>query len=976
MKRHIFLFFYLSELLFFNNSLAQKTFSGLPFINNYSPDQYKGGIQNWQINQDKRGIIYIANNFGLLEFDGTEWYNHPVRNGTKLRTIGIESNGRIYTGSQGDFGYFFPDGSGHFQYTSLADSLSVELRNIDETWKIFLNEGKVYFCTFSNIYIYEEGKIHTVKTKLYLEPSFFINKKLYLQSPGNPLMTLDKNNALSLVSGGDFFRDKLLTGILPYRKNQLLITTKNSGIYIYDGINVQFWLKKQIQILDQSTINCAIRLRDGTMAFGTQSNGLVVLDQYGNMLLHLDINNGLASNTVLSLYQDKSDNLWTGLNNGISHIELATPFTLISHDMGVEGTGYAAFAEDDNLYLGTNIGLFISTGQSKLTSGDQIQQFSKINNSDGQVYSLNKIRNTLFMGHHSGAYSIKNQEANHISSTGAWTFIMSPNIPEKVLLGTYSGISFLKKANDHWEDFDRLSGLYESSRVMELDDDDNLWMTHGYKGAFKIKIDFESDSIVDVKFYNSNHGFPSDLLINVFKIKNELLFTAERGVYKYDNEKDIFNLHPTYTEILGPNIHIRDMDEDPLGNVYFITNDQCGVIKYNGANDFEVDYNSFNKIPKLLNDDLVNVNALDINNILFGGKEGFIHYEPNKKINTNDAFSMLIRKVHCTTNGDSVIFDGNFKEENKVVKYQPVKAQVELPYKNNDLRFTFSSTFYEGMDDMQYRFYLKEFDNDWSAWNYKTEKEYTNLPEGLYEFMVMSKNIYGMQSNLASYKFVITPPWFRSYFAYLVYVLSGLFVLVIGMVIVDRKHKKDKIHLKKDQEKELTNKETQLRTVKEQKENEISRLRNEKLNAELNHKNTELASVTMHLLTKNELIGGIKNKLNGTLNQEDKREIKKNITRIIKEINQNANLDKDWEQFEVHFDRVHRDFNKRLKEAFPELTPQEMKLCAYLRLNFTTKEIAQLLHISVRGVEISRYRLRKKLKLTRNENLSEYILEY
>lgn len=976
MNRHIFLFFCLVGLFFSKNSAAQKIFSGLPFINNYSPDHYNGGIQNWQINQDKRGIMYVANNFGLLEFDGTEWYNYPVRNGTKLRSIGIGSNGKIYTGSQGDFGYFFPDATGHFQYVSLADSLSAELRNIDETWKIFMNEGKVYFCTFSNIYIYEQGKIRTVKTNLYLEPSFFINKKLYIQSPGNPLMTLDKNNALSQVSGGEFFSDKLLTGILPYSKNQLLIVTKNSGIYAYDGINVRLWLKKQIPILNQSTNNCAIRLRNGTMAIGTQSNGLLVLDLYGNILLHLDINNGLASNTVLSLYQDKNDNLWTGLNNGISHIELASPFTSISYDMGVEGTGYAAFAEDDNLYLGTNIGLFKSKNQSKINSGNPIHQFSKINNSDGQVYSLDKIRNTLFMGHHNGAYSIINQEAHQISLTGAWTFIMNPKIPEKIILGTYSGISFLKQNNNQWEDFERLSGLYESSRVMELDDEDNLWMTHGYKGAFKIKIDFESDSILDVKFYNRNHGFSSDLLINVFKIKSELLFTAERGVYKYDTEKDFFIPHPTYTDLLGPNIHIRDMDEDPLGNIYFITNDQCGVIKQNGVNELEVDFSTFNKIPKLLNDDLVNVNALDINNILFGGKEGFIHYEPNKKVKNNNEFSMLIRKVHCTTNKDSVLFDGNFLEENEIRESQPKNAHIELPYRYNDLRFTFSSTFYEGINDLNYRYLLKNFDEDWSLWSNKTEKEYTNLPEGAYEFLVMSENIYGTRSKLATFKFSIKPPWFRSYFAYSVYVLSGIFVIVFGMVIVDRKHKKDKVHLKKNQEKELTNKEKQLKTVKEQKETEISRLRNEKLNAELNHKNTELASVTMHLLTKNELIGGIKNKLNGTLNQEDKREIKKNINRILKEINQNANLDKDWEQFEVHFDRVHRDFNKRLKEAFPELTPQEIKLCAYLRLNFTTKEIAQLLHISVRGVEISRYRLRKKLALTRNENLSEYILEF
>lgn len=976
MKQFIFLFFILTGLLNSINSSAQKTFSGLPFINNYSPDQYNGGIQNWQINQDKRGIIYVANNFGLLEFDGSAWYNHPVKNGTKLRTIGIEKNGRIYTGSQGDFGYFFPNKTGQLEYISLADSLSADLRNIDETWRIFIDEDRVYFCTFSNIYIYEQGKIHTIKTDRYLEPSYYINKQLYLQSPGSPLMTLDKKNKIKQVAGGMFFSDKLITGILPYSKSQLLIVTKNSGIYTYDGIILEPWLKIENPILDQTAINCAIRLKNGTIAIGTQSNGLIILNQYGDFLLHLEQNNGLASNTVLSLFQDKNDNLWTGLNNGISHIELASPITEISHDTGVEGTGYAAYADGENLFLGTNIGLFVSMSQLHNFPKEHTHQFSKITNSDGQVYSLKKIRSTLFMGHHNGTYTIEKDMASKITSTGAWTFIMNPENSKKIIHGTYAGISTLQHNSKTWTDSGQIPGLFESSRVMQFDGNNNLWMTHGYKGAFKIKIDFETDSILDVDFYNSNHGFPSDFLINVFKIKNELLFTGEQGVYRYNSEIDAFEPHQTYTDLLGRNIQIRDMDEDPLGNIYFITANQCGVIKNNGANELEVDYNSFNKIPRLLNDDLINVNALDINNILFGGKEGFIHYEPNKKVNTNHDFSILIRKVHCTTNGDSVLFDGNFKEENKVVIHQPMDAHLELPYANNDLRFTFSSTFYEGINDLQYQYFLIGFDKDWSAWNNKIEKEYTNLPEGTYEFMVTSKNIYGTKSDIASYLFSINPPWFRSYFAYALYTLFGLFFIGIGMVIVDRKHKKDKLLLKEDQKKELTNKEKQLESVKEQKETEISHLRNEKLNAELNHKNTELASVTMHLLTKNELIGGIKNKLNGTLNQEDKREIKKNVNHILKEINQNINLDKDWEQFEVHFDRVHRDFNKRLKGAFPELTPQEMKLCAYLRLNFTTKEIAQLLHISVRGVEISRYRLRKKLDLTRNKNLSEFILGF
>jgi len=87
-------------------------------------------------------------------------------------------------------------------------------------------------------------------------------------------------------------------------------------------------------------------------------------------------------------------------------------------------------------------------------------------------------------------------------------------------------------------------------------------------------------------------------------------------------------------------------------------------------------------------------------------------------------------------------------------------------------------------------------------------------------------------------------------------------------------------------------------------------------------------------------------------------------------------LEDDWEKFSYHFDQVHSNFIKRLKQGYPNLTPKDQKLCAYLRMNLTSKEIAPLLNISVRGVEISRYRLRKKLSLNKEENLSEFMMSY
>jgi DNA-binding CsgD family transcriptional regulator len=204
----------------------------------------------------------------------------------------------------------------------------------------------------------------------------------------------------------------------------------------------------------------------------------------------------------------------------------------------------------------------------------------------------------------------------------------------------------------------------------------------------------------------------------------------------------------------------------------------------------------------------------------------------------------------------------------------------------------------------------------------------------------------------------------------------ALSVVLGAILIVDKRHQRDKSRMKQKQERALSEKDNQLSEITEKSQSEISKLKNEKLEAELRHKNSELASSTMNLIQKNEFITGIKGKITTVIKKERNQEVKSILQRITKDIEKNLSNEKDWEHFEYHFDRVHGDFLKRIQGEFKSLTAQEIKLASYLRLNLSTKEIAQLLNISVRGVEISRYRLRKKLNLPREVNLQKFILDY
>ena len=283
---------------------------------------------------------------------------------------------------------------------------------------------------------------------------------------------------------------------------------------------------------------------------------------------------------------------------------------------------------------------------------------------------------------------------------------------------------------------------------------------------------------------------------------------------------------------------------------------------------------------------------------------------------------------------------------------------------------------FEDEGELLYQYFLENFERDWSPWSTQSQKEYTNLKEKKYVFHVRAKNLNGNISTEATFDFQVLPPWYRSRWAYAVYSLSVLFILFSAFKLLNRKYQREQERMVKLQDKQISEKDAKLATLEIKTQEEINRLQTEKLEAELNHMKNELATATMHLLNKNEFISGLKTEISQLAKKGSLEEARAELTKITKEIEVNISDDADWEHFQFHFDRVHGDFSNRLVATFPTLSPQEIKLCAYLRMNLSSKEIAQLLNISVRGVEISRYRVRKKLRLERERNLQEFILSF
>src|SRR5690606_10436121 len=279
---------------------------------------------------------------------------------------------------------------------------------------------------------------------------------------------------------------------------------------------------------------------------------------------------------------------------------------------------------------------------------------------------------------------------------------------------------------------------------MEFDTEGNLWMAHGYKGIFKLEFEPGLEKISNVKFYNSKDGFPSDHLINMELINNKLIFPALYGIFVFDPAQERFVRDDEFSKLFYEDEHIVKMEEDILGNVYFISNMRIGRITFDKFGKGTIDYQIFNKIKDQLNDDLGTIHVLDGKNILSGAKRGFIHYNASKTKKLLPFHTHITKVINTSGEVDSLMLEGTGVSKSSL---------PDLDYKKNSLRFVYASPFFESPENTEYQYFLKGFDNGWSEWTHKVEKEYTNLPEGAYEFQVRAKNVYGTLSNAKSFPF-------------------------------------------------------------------------------------------------------------------------------------------------------------------------------------------------------------------------------
>ncbi|MHC1704385.1 MAG: triple tyrosine motif-containing protein [Tenuifilaceae bacterium] len=921
-------------------------------VTNYFKNEYKGGNQNWDITQDEKGNIFVANNNGLLTFDGAKWglLNFPFN--TIIRSVAYDRN-RVYSGSFEEFGFWESDSINEWKYTSLIPLLGDTKLHNDEFWKIVKHNNCIYFQSFGTILVYD---YKTIKSIDIPGPVLFLlqsNNRLFVQQINGGLFEVI-DQKLKFIEGSQIFQNTEINSLVSLSINEMLIGTSSKGVYKYNGVIFSAWDSDYSEELKESKINNGIRLND-KIVFGTILKGIYVYNLTGKLLNHVASNTSLQNNTILALHGDQNGNVWVGMDKGIDYISFNSPIDVYEDKEMETGAVYTACIYKNELYVGTNQGVYFFS----IKSDGKFDNKQFIKNSQGQVWFLKVIDNKLYCGLNDGTYLIDNHQLRQVSNVSGGYNLKKISWQEKEYLiqSTYSTLVLYSNNNNTWTKSNSLDGLVAPFRYLEMDFLGNLWLGHSIKGLLMIQPSKNLDSIVSIKSIGKKEGF-IDNTNKVFKVDNRIVLPSGKQLYRWD---DVNNQVIPYDDL---NDQLEGFESSvaiapvPENKYWFVKKNEIGM--------FEVLFGKakllYRMIPQMYGLNLVenyeNIVSLNDSLNLICLDNGFAIlniYSMNqlKEVNKPPVIKDVLA---LSSKGESVIIRSNNESKNQVAN------------KFNNFSFSFTSNEPIGQRKF-YQYKLEGIDNNWSDWTYGSEVTYKRLPFGNYTFLVHTINSKGIKTPPARFVFRIKPPLYLSIYAFLIYIsIIGLLVFYLRLYIKRRFRQQKAILLQKEQEK--------ISAQKEKAEQLIIKLENEKLQAEISYANSQLANNTISIIKKNELLIEIKDQLEKIKNDLGYRIPNKYYDGIYKLIDHNITSEHDWEMFEKLFDQAHENFFKRLKSAYPDLTSSDLRLCAYLRLNLSSKEIAPLINITIRGVEERRYRLRKRLNLLSDQNLTDFILTF
>jgi signal transduction histidine kinase/DNA-binding response OmpR family regulator len=862
--------------------------TGFKYFKNYTPNEYDHLPQNWGIAQNEDGIIYVANHAGVLIYDGVSWRVMGIPEYARVRSLTIDGNGTVYIGGVGEIGYLKADEEGVLQYVSLIEHLEEHQRNFSDVWRTVATKEGIYFSSFKFLFRWDP-KDEQMKVWEPTEPNcrflypFTVNDKLYIQQEKPGLMHM-VNDSLKLIAGGEMFTGATGTifMIVPYDVDNdpqtLLIGTRLKGFFLYDGKTVKPFLTEVDDYLKENTASHGTRLSSGDFALATRNGGLVIMDSFGRLIYTFDNTSGLQDDCVYYIFEDNQGNLWLCLDYGISKIEFASPFFIYDNRNNLPRIVLTVVQHHSDLYVGTTQGLYVLRSGSKT--------FLPVPGMSGNCWSLISIKESILAATYRGVFQVenKNNMIHEVVKGESFALLSSRRYPGVIWCGTSNGLVVLTRKNSQWVEKHRFKDIKQSIEWIAEDENGNVWLVTSNWDV--LKVDFTRDiNHPVVASYGTSHGLPGGRVFAAVAA-GHVMFATDKGIFRFDEKRKSFV--PDMT--LGPDFAGGDnappvfrLSEDKDKHIWFHSESRNYQAVLGSAGSYKIYSNPFRRIPT------VQVNtiypAADGKNIWFGSIEGIVRYNTSVKKNYRQDFQILVRKVLAN---EKLIFDG-YKNEAKETFKAPFPV---FEYKDRNLHFEFAAPFFKAETETQYQYFLKGYDDGWSAWNKDFKRDYTNLDNGLYTFRVRARNVYQHMSSEDVFQFKVLPPWYKTWLAFVLYGIG--FFLLIFLVVKWRSNKLE--HEKQKLEQIVTERTKEIETKNQQLQKQTFQLKDqsEKLKEMDQVKSRFFANISHEFRTPLTLIlSPLDKMLLDSRDKEQKKELRvmrRNSQRLLTLINQLLDL--------------------------------------------------------------------------------------
>ncbi len=751
--------------------------AGQPFYTtHFAAQDYGRHPQNWSITQDDRGIIYVANKDGVLEFDGTSWRRISSLINTSVLSVSAASDGRVFVGSNGDFGYLRPDSTDRLEYVSLIDHVPEAHRNFEEVWKTHTTSHGVYFQARKKLFRWNGSSldIFTADENIF-HTSFQIGDRVFVNESSVGLQEV-KGDVLSLLPHGEYFATTGIHMLDQYGSNdsELMVATRQ-GLFVHTEDELKELTNDVSEFFAENNLYHGTRLSGGFYAMATLGGGVKIINGQGETQWHLTEDNGLPDNWVNYVFEDKQGGIWLALNNrGITRLDFPGPLTRFDYDSGLRGTVNHIERHQENLFISTSAGLFVLVPRASSMGSSRIRRIDSIPRST--VWSTKSVGDDVLVATDAGLYSlsVSGSEWDTIRLMGGnvYSILTSERFSDFTMVGHRNGLALVRAGNSSWVINEEWLPTDFAIWSLRKNSQGEVWAKGQRDDVLRFDIaeySLDETPVSKPSRKSSQQGVPAgDGTVRTFH--NDLLVSSiSEGIYRFDRETETFQFAE---DLMGTSKAERDsllsFHESPTGEGWLVFGD--GRIEIVSRSEGGELVRSAPRVLHFEKKSPVNLLVEENGVAWIGSGDELLRYDPAIEKNYDVSFTALIREVtsadqqHTWYGGAGLAAD----------------EPIEIDHTAEGLRFAVGAPSFNDPAATVFQYRLEGKDEEWTDWTSSTVRYVSDLSQGEYTLSVRARNAQGIVSEASAFSFVMLPPWYRTWWAYMLYL--GGFGLV-GLII-------------------------------------------------------------------------------------------------------------------------------------------------------------------------------------------------